>query len=94
MAMRICQLKHIIFSREIDYFPAKYVHCCLGWGGGYCNGWYINGVFDTRYSEDGKTHNIPWADADGPLPEEARSVGNDGVYKFYIKMLTGIRPCN
>jgi hypothetical protein len=77
-----------------DWIPYEddYVHCNLGWGG-TSNGWYISGVFDTRYNED-KTHNIPWADADGDLEiKESRSTGDaDYYYKYEVRILTGIRP--
>jgi hypothetical protein len=79
-------------KEQPDPYPLDYVHCNLGWGGSK-NGWYISGVFDTRY--DNNVPNFPWPDNYGPLPIEGkRSVGESGFYKYYIQMLTGIRPAN
>jgi hypothetical protein len=48
----------------VDFNDKNYVHCNLGWNG-WCNGWYVDGVFDTSpyIGEYGITQtNIPWTD--------------------------------
>jgi len=70
----------------VDFEDKDYVHCNLGWGK-ECNGWYINGVFDTTpyIDNNGKLQtNIPWTD----------SGKTDYSYYFFdtdIRMLIGIK---
>jgi hypothetical protein len=73
---------------DVDFNDKYYVHCNLGWGR-FCNGWYIDGVFDmSPYIDvDGKIQtNIPLVDS-GYI--EYRS---DGLFfDTDIWMLTNIK---
>lgn len=59
-------------SGDTTTLTADYVHCNLGWGG-FCNGYYISGVFDTNHV---------------PVSTVSRSSGTDYYYQYKIKMLT------
>ena len=72
-----CRTCNTYSTRNYDY-----VHCNMGWGGS-CNGWFVEGVFDTSRDEKNKPKNIPIQDT--------RSA-EDGNFKYHVNMLADITP--
>jgi hypothetical protein len=66
----------------VNDYPLDYVHCNMGWSG-FCNGWFISGVFDTSKDANKNPKNIPWEDPRSAEP---------GFYKYHLAMLDNINP--